>query len=78
MPGFADWLPGDGNTLFVGRGGYSSDNANAHLKFIGKRLNLNVNFELKALGSTWYGPTKLMRATARLTLEVLLFTISII
>jgi hypothetical protein len=51
--------------MAVGRGGYGSKNANAHLKWImEKKLGL-MDSDLNGLGSTWYGQSELMVATAR-------------
>ncbi|EER00424.1 hypothetical protein Pmar_PMAR027768 [Perkinsus marinus ATCC 50983] len=71
MPGFADWIPGERDQLIVGRGGYSSENANMHLKYVTKTLGLRDDKDLKSLGSTWFGNLKLFRATARLVLAVM-------
>ena len=41
-PGFGSWLPPKPSTLVVGNGGYGSNNANAHLKWIiTQKLGLN-------------------------------------
>ena len=68
-PGFASWLP-DRDKIFVGSGGYGSTNANNHLKWISKELNLNFS-DLQGLGSTWYGSSSLMVKTAELTVAVM-------
>ena len=52
-------------------GGYGSENANAHLNFVGRELDLKFSEELSGLGSTWFGETGLMTATARLTVEIM-------
>ena len=70
-PGFADWLPPKLSTLVVGSGGYGSNNANAHLKWVAtNRLGLN-DTGLQGLGSTWYGTSELMISMAKTTLTVM-------
>ena len=71
MPGFASWTQPNPSILIVGHGGYGSENANYHLKFVSKELGLNITKGLNGLGSTWFGESKLMAATARLTIEVM-------
>ena len=71
MPGFADWTPPSQETLVVGRGGYGSKNALAHLKYVSQSLGLDTKDGLINLGSTWFGDTGLMVATARLTIAVM-------
>ena len=71
MPGFADWTPPSRETLVVGEGGYGHENANAHLKYVSEVLGLDVKEGLNGLGSTWFGDTGLMVASARLTINVM-------
>ena len=71
MPGFADWTPPSRGTLVVGEGGYGHENANAHLKHVSQVLGLDVKDGLMGLGSTWFGDTGLMVASARLTIDVM-------
>lgn len=72
-PGFADFLPPQGKTLLVGQGGYSSENAVAHLKWIAlQRLGLRDD-NMKDVGSTWYGPSILMIKTAQLCVESMIW-----
>ena len=71
MPGFADWTPPSRGTLVVGEGGYGHENANAHLKYVSDVLGLDVKDGLGGLGSTWFGDTGLMVASARLTIDVM-------
>jgi hypothetical protein len=71
MPGFADWTPPNASTIVVGTGGYGSQNTNAHLSYVSRKLNLNVTPGLLGLGSTWFGETRLLAATAKLTVEVM-------
>ena len=71
MPGFADWVPPSRTMLVVGEGGYGHENSNAHLRYVSKVLGLDVKDGLLGLGSTWFGDTGLMVASARLTIEVM-------
>jgi hypothetical protein len=71
MPGFASWVPPAQDTLVVGTGGYGHVNANAHLAYVSKVLKLDTKEGLQGLGSTWFGITKLMVATAKLTIRVM-------
>ncbi len=61
--GFSSWLPE--KQLVVGTGGYSSTNANSHLKWISEKQLELVDSGLLNLGSTWYGQSEMMVATAR-------------
>ncbi|KAF4692194.1 hypothetical protein FOZ60_013935 [Perkinsus olseni] len=70
MPGFADWTPKSRNQLVVGWGGYSSKNAELHLKYVTETLGLRDK-GLTSLGSTWYGNLRLFKASANLTLAVI-------
>ncbi|KAF4725543.1 hypothetical protein FOZ62_024232 [Perkinsus olseni] len=70
MPGFADWIPKSRNQLVVGWGGYSSKNAELHLKYVTETLGLRDK-GLTSLGSTWYGNLRLFKASANLTLAVI-------
>ena len=65
MPGFANWTPPSRETLLVGQGGYGHNNANAHLKYVSEVLGLDIKEGLNELGSTWFGDTGLMVASAR-------------
>ena len=70
-PGFGDWLPQNISTLVVGEGGYGSENANNHLKWTAtKKLGLKDS-GLLGLGSTWYGASRVMIATAKTTVSVM-------
>jgi hypothetical protein len=71
MPGFARWVPPAQDTLVVGNGGYGHVNANAHLAHISKVLKLDTKEGLIGLGSTWFGNSKLMVATAKLAVSVM-------
>ncbi|KAF4751755.1 hypothetical protein FOZ63_003243 [Perkinsus olseni] len=71
MPGFADWLPKNPNQLVVGWGGYSSKNAELHLKYVTETLGLRDKEGMTSLGSTWYGNLRLFKASANLTLAVI-------
>ena len=74
MPGFATWIPPSRTTLVVGQGGYGHENAHAHLKYVNEVLGLDMKdglVRLVGLGSTWFGDTGLMVASARLTIEVM-------
>ena len=73
MPGFATWTQPNASAIVVGtqEGGYGSENAIAHLKFVSRELDLEFSEELNGLGSTWFGEAGLMAATARLTVEVM-------
>ena len=71
MPGFAEWTPPSHTTLVVGKGGYGHNNANAHLKYVSKVLGLDVKDGLMGLGSTWFGDTRLMVVSAKLTIAVM-------
>ena len=41
----------------------------AHLKYVSEVLGLDIKEGLKGLGSTWFGDTGLMVASARLTID---------
>ena len=70
-PGFGVWLPSNISTLVVGKGGYGSTNVNKHLKWTTtKKLGLKDS-GLLGLGSTWYGASRLMIATAKTTVSVM-------
>ena len=69
-PGFADWLPKNLTLLITGQGGYGSVNAEHHLKWISERLNLR-NSGYTNIGSTWYGATRALVATADLSVSVM-------
>jgi len=68
--GMANWIPSNHSILYTGQGGYGSNNAELHLKYVSKQLNLDYN-NMGGLGSTWYGNAKLMVATANLTISVM-------
>ena len=61
--GFSSWIPE--KPMAVGRGGYGSKNANGHLKWIAEQEFELIDSGLKDLGSTWYGRSEVMVATAR-------------
>ncbi|CAK4691908.1 unnamed protein product, partial [Aphanomyces euteiches] len=63
-PAFATWKP---KVMTVGRGAYTSSKTNAkRLTRIIKDMGLH-NSKLSNVGSTWYGPAKLVRECAKLT-----------
>ncbi|ETW03995.1 hypothetical protein H310_04400 [Aphanomyces invadans] len=62
-PAFSSWRP---KTMVVGYGGYESETSVQRLGRIAKDLNLNVA-GMHSVGSTWYGPTKLIQECANLT-----------
>ena len=43
----------------------------AHLKYVSEVLGLDIKEGLKGLGSTWFGDTGLMVASARLTIDIM-------
>ena len=64
-PGFSNWVLPDGKVIATGRGGYGSRNANLHLTWVmQKRLGLQ-NRNVGGVGSTWYGESRVMQATAK-------------
>ncbi len=70
-PGFAEWNLPPGVTIATGRGGYGSNNANAHLKWIATNPLGLSDSGLLGIGSTWYGQSAVMVAASRLTIEVM-------
>lgn len=70
-PGYAVWLPSNISSIVVGTGGYGSENANNHLRWTAtQKLGLKDS-GLLGLGSTWYGASRLMIATAKTTVSVM-------
>jgi len=63
-------MPRNFSALAVGLGGYGSKNAELHLRYVSKQLNLKYG-NMGGLGSTWYGNTELMVATANLTISIM-------
>jgi hypothetical protein len=61
--GFSSWIPE--KLMYVGQGGYGSKNANGHLKWIAEKEFELIDSGLTDLGSTWYGQSEVMMATAR-------------
>ncbi|KAH9106292.1 hypothetical protein AeMF1_018079 [Aphanomyces euteiches] len=68
-PAFATWRPA---VMTVGQGGYEFQgyNTSAKLVRIAKSLNL-TSAGLTNIGSTWYGPTKLLQTCANLTVSLM-------
>ncbi|CAK4846187.1 unnamed protein product [Aphanomyces euteiches] len=67
-PVFAKWKP---KVMTVGGGGYSFSKTNEdRLTRIIKDMGLH-NSKLNNIGSTWYGPAKLVRKCAKLTIDAM-------
>ncbi|KAF4708907.1 hypothetical protein FOZ63_027761 [Perkinsus olseni] len=66
-PGFNNWTLPENVTLLVGQGGYTVENAAAHLSYVSKTLGLRNEFNHPNVGSTWFGNLRLARAAARLS-----------
>ena len=67
-PGFSDWNLTGKFVIATGSGGYGSENVNRHLSWtMTQRLGLKDE-GLIGLGSTWYGRSSVMIATAKLTI----------
>lgn len=70
-PGFGDWTLPPGVVIATGKGGYGSNNANAHLKWMTTGpLGLKYT-DTGNVGSTWYGRTNVVVAAANLSVEVM-------
>jgi hypothetical protein len=70
-PGFSDFVPAPGVTV-VGYGGrgYESKNAIKHMSWIMATLGL-TDAKIKGLGSTWYGPLKVVKRVSKLSIELM-------
>ncbi|KAF0705782.1 Aste57867_6939 [Aphanomyces stellatus] len=67
-PAFATWKP---DTMSVGMGGYSHSETNrARLDAVMAEMNL-TNSGLTNVGSTWYGPGRVLRECAKLTVKAM-------
>ncbi|KAF4667971.1 hypothetical protein FOL46_002247 [Perkinsus olseni] len=66
-PGFYNWTLPENVTLLAGQGGYTVENAAAHLSYVSKTLGLRNEFNHPNVGSTWFGNLGLARAAARLS-----------
>ena len=67
-PGFADWVLTDGKVIATGLGGYGSNNAVPHLKWIGEQKLGLKDQNLRGIGSTWYGFSGVMQGAARVAI----------
>ena len=70
-PGFSDYIPAPGVTVVgYGGGGYESKYAMNHMSWIMTTLGL-TDAKIKGLGSTWYGPLKIVKRVSKLSVELM-------
>lgn len=70
-PGFSDFIPAPGVTVVgYGGGGYESKYAMNHMSWIMQTVGLK-DAKIKGLGSTWYGPMKIVRKVSKLSVELM-------
>ena len=70
-PGFSDWILQDDVAIATGKGGYVCENVNRHLSWtMTNKLRL-TDGGLLGLVSTWYGRSRVMIASAKLTIAAM-------